>query len=317
MTTGAPSTPRVRPPAVAGTFYPARPDRLARLVDRAVDIAETMAPPPVATLAGILVPHAGLEYSGIVAAAGWRALLASPDARDRREAPERREAREVGVTTPRTIVILGTNHRAAWLEGLGVWPDGAWSTPLGDVAVDEELADAISGAGPGFGIDRDAHRGEHSIEVQLPFVRVLDPSARIVPVAVATGRGGPAVVAGEALATVLRQAGSGARSVSVAISTDMAHYPPAGPCRRITEMLLPALVALDVELLDALEREIAASGVRDTVCGMCGIEPALVGLAALRAMGAKSGIHLASATSADAGGPDDRTVGYLSVAFPG
>jgi AmmeMemoRadiSam system protein B len=286
---------RVRPAAVAGSFYPRDADELAGLVDRSIAAAARIAAPPARRLAGILVPHAGLAFSGVVAAAGWRAVPAAPR---------------------RTIVILGTNHRAGWLDGLAVWPDGAWRTPLGDVEIDEDLALAIASADRRVFVDRAAHRDEHSIEVQLPFLRVLDPTARIVPIAASPGRGRAAAEVGAALGSVLRGARSSGADVVLAISSDMAHYPPEERCRRITEALLPAIVGLEVDRLDALERDIAQGGA-GTVCGMCGIEPTLVGLAALRAMGAGEGIPLARATSADAGGPPDRTVGYLSVAFAG
>jgi AmmeMemoRadiSam system protein B len=97
----------------------------------------------------------------------------------------------------------------------------------------------------------------------------------------------------------------------------MAHYPPATVGARVTEALVPIILALEPAQLAHREAEIADSGLRGVACGMCGIEPTVLGLAALRAMGVERGIRLAAATSADVGGPSGRTVGYLSVAFPG
>ena len=105
--------------------------------------------------------------------------------------------------------------------------------------------------------------------------------------------------------------------VCLAISTDMAHYPPATVGARVTEELAPIILALEPTRLAQREAEIADSGLPGLACGMCGIEPTVLGLAALRAMGVEQGIRLAVATSADVGGPSGRTVGYLAAAFPG
>jgi hypothetical protein len=292
-----------RRPAVAGAFYPADPDELADLVDRLLEAAR---PPDeavaasLAGLAGILVPHAGLVYSGRVAAVAWR-LLASLAPTDRAT----------------TIVMLGTNHGAWWLDGVGAWDAGAWRIPLGDVDVDEGLAAAIVALGPPFAIDRDAHRSEHSIEVQLPFIHRALRRARIVPLAIGAGTGERAIEAGRRLGGLLAERRTSGSQVSLAISTDMAHYPPAAVGAWVTEELAPIILVLDPARLAGREADIAASGMPGVACGMCGIEPTILGLAALRAMSVERGFRLAAATSADAGGPTGRTVGYLAAAFPG
>ena len=307
MTTPGPDTDAaVRSPAVAGTFYPADPARLGRMVAamlagatqqaEAGTAAEAGASAGAGSALGILVPHAGLAYSGLVAAAGWRLV---PDGA--------------------TVVILGTNHTAAWLRDAGTWEAGRWRTPLGDVSVDAELASGILALGMPFGRDREAHLDEHSIEVQLPLLQVAARAARIVPLAVGTGTGPGAVAAGERLGTLLARRRADGASIVLAISTDMAHYPPADACVRVTQALLPAILGLLPGELARTEAAIRRGGGADPgmACGMCGIEPAVMGLAALRAMGATAGIALASATSADAGADPRRAVGYLAVAFGG
>jgi len=292
-----------RPPAVAGTFYPADPGELGAMVD---DLLETARPPDdavaaaVAGLAGILVPHAGLVYSGRVAAVAWRLLAGCTPA--------------PGSTT---IVMLGTNHGAGWLDGVGIWDAGAWRTPLGDVEVDEDLAAAIVALGPPFLVDRDSHRLEHSLEVQLPLVSRALPSARIVPLAIGTGTGQSAHRAGNRLGNLLAERRRRGAQITVAISTDMAHYPPAAVGAWVTRELAPLILALEPAHLARREAELTGSGLAGMACGMCGIEPTVLGLATLRAMGVERGIHLAAATSADAGGSSGRTVGYLAAAFPG
>jgi AmmeMemoRadiSam system protein B len=289
----------VRHPAVAGGFYPADPDDLAELVGGLLAEAAHVTHEPTTergVLLGILVPHAGLSYSGLVAAAGWRRL------------------QRLGERVP-TIVLLGTNHVAGWLDGVAAWDAGAWQTPLGDVGVDAELAGSIVGLGPPFIIDRAAHSGEHSIEVQLPFVQTVAPKALIVPLAVASGTGPDAVQAGRRLGELLAERRRDGKPVVLAISSDMAHYPPAGACSAATEALLSPIASLDPTELARAEADLRHAGVHGLVCGMCGIEPTVLGLAALRAMSATTGRRLAAATSADAGGGWDRTVGYLAVEF--
>lgn len=290
----------IRPPSVAGSFYPAKPDVLAALVRELLAKAgrlEFGAEPLPGELLGLLLPHAGLVYSGIVAAAGWRRLLTMP------------------VDPPPTIVLLGTNHGAAWLDGVAAWEDGGWRTPLGDVAVDTDLARAIVDLGPPFVVDRAAHIGEHSIEVQLPLLQVVRPGAGIVPLSVAAGTGDDAIAAGGRLGRLLGRYHAEGRPIVIAISSDMAHYPASAACAEVTEDLLGPIICLDPISLARAERRVVDGETPGLVCGMCGIQPTVLGLAALGAFGATRGDRLAAATSADAGGPSDQTVGYLAAAF--
>ncbi len=285
----------VREPAVAGAFYPAEPSRLTALVAQLLAAANR--PALDRSLVGLLVPHAGLAYSGVVAAAGWHGVgMSWPDA-------------------PVTVVLLGTNHGASWLDGVAGWGPGAWRTPLGEVPIDAELSEEVLGLGPPFLVDREAHLREHSIEVQLPILQTVAPQARIVPLAVSTGTGDDAIAAGLRLGALLARRRAADHPVVLAISSDMAHYPAAAACAHATDDQLPPILDLDPISLAVTEAALVAGGTPGLLCGMCGIEPAVFGVSALRAMGAGRGIALAAATSADAGGPADRTVGYLTVAW--
>jgi AmmeMemoRadiSam system protein B len=295
----------IREPCVAGSFYPSSRDALRRLVDPLLEQAGLGAtrddqPVPAAPIRGILVPHAGLEWSGQTAAAGWRVLagvIASS-----------------GAPADATVVILGTNH-SAWLDGVGIWPSGGWRTPLGDVAVDPAVAEAILGLGAPYAVNAGAHLREHSIEVQLPLLQAVAPGVRIVPLAVSTGTGPGSIDAGASLGRLIDQLDEPRKRVLLAISTDLAHYPRHRDCVQVTEDLLPSILGLDPRSVARIEERQRTAGIPGLVCGMCGIEPTVLGLAALRAMDCTAGVALAAATSADAGGPRDRTVGYLAAAF--
>lgn len=284
-----------RRPAVAGSFYPADPRRLDSLVTEllagatGVKLADWTSTEAVQ---GLLVPHAGLVYSGAIAALGW-AL-----------------AGEIG---PTTIVLAGTDHQA-WAEGVGVWTGGPWQTPLGEVAVDDALAAEIVALGPPFAQDDACHLTEHSLEVQLPLLARACPSARIAPLAVSP-RLEDHAGAGGALGRLLAKRRARGERILLVASSDLAHYPPARVCEETDAELLEPLLRMDAEGLRALEARVVRANRSGLVCGLCGIDPVRVTLAALSEMGAKRGVLLGAATSADAGGDPRRTVGYAAAAF--
>jgi AmmeMemoRadiSam system protein B len=284
---------------VAGTFYPGDPRRLAGRVDDLVAQARrssradtASARPDPESIVGLMVPHAGLAYSGEIAALGW--LPAAE-------------------TAPDTIVIAGTDHQG-WAAGVGVWGGGPWSTPIGSVRVDEALAETIAALGEPFTRDDRAHDGEHSIEVQLPFVARLLADARIVPLAVSP-RLRTHALAGELLGRLLAERRAAGERILLVASSDMAHYPRASVCEATDVELLEPLLRLDADALFEREDRVLREGRPGLVCGLCGIDPVRVTLGAVREMGASRGVLLGAATSADAGGDPGRTVGYASVAF--
>jgi len=299
MSASASSTDQVRLPAIAGTFYPGDPAVLAHRVDtllrQAAEGVAGMARLGVGGPVGLVVPHAGIAYSGAVAAAGWAAFRARP---------------------PDTVVIAGTNHRAAGLRGIAVWPDGAWRTPLGDTSIDDVLAARIVALGGPFAIDRESHRDEHSIEVQLPFLTRACPSSRLVPLLVSCASVQACVSAGEALGRLLAKLLAEGSSVALVASSDFAHYPDERDALEVNRRLVPLISRLDPEAVAGEEAALRRSTIRGLACGLCGLEPVLFALGAFRAMGLAPGQLLAEATSADVPGGDPfRTVGYATIAF--
>lgn len=318
---------RSRPAANAGSFYPADVSALARQVDGLLDAGRRLAATPPAGVAptgeapptaapwtaatkgsepsgpesvpsagpplGALVPHAGLMYSGAVAAAGWVAL--APD---------------VG-----TVLIAGTNHYA-WFDGVGVWPGGAWETPLGAVAIDEAWRDELLALGAPFVPAAEPHAAEHSIEVQLPLVARAFPRARIAPFAVSLRSGEACIAAGRRLGRALASARERGERVALVASSDLVHYPADELAREVDARVLGPILAIDAEGAFDSEVEIRARRLPGVACGMCGVEPVTFTLAALREAGARRATLLAHATSADApAGDRHRVVGYAAVLF--
>lgn len=197
----------VRHPAVAGQFYPG--SRSQCLDEIAACLGEAGAAAELAGQAvGGIVPHAGWVFSGSVAAEVIRALAGQP-----------------GVET---FVVFGAMHRYASRAAGSVDTREAWETPLGRIAIDQELARVVQAGSTMLADEPVAHDMEHSIEVQVPFIQHLAPSAKLLPIIVPPSASSPAV--GRAVAEQARVLGR--RTVFVG-STDLTHY---GPRYRFTPM---------------------------------------------------------------------------------
>ncbi len=279
----------IRPPRFAGSWYPGEPDALRAAIDEALDLVAGEVTPAPALL--LVAPHAGYRYSLKIAAAGY-----------------------ARVVVPDTVVVLCPNHRAP--PGVvSVWPDGAWRTPLGDLAVDAELAARLVAGHPGASADRTAHADEHAVELHLPILQRVrerqgQAGPRIVPVVVAARREAELLALGDALAAAIASAASGRATVPredvlIVASTDMTHHLPAAVARAQDERALAALLALDApRLLAVCERERIS---------MCGVRPTVAGLRAALARGATRAALARYGHSGEVSGDDERVVGYASV----
>ena len=272
---------------VNGRFYPGARAELAAAVATLLAAArgEAGSPPP-APVRAVIVPHAGYVYSGPTAAAVF-----------------------ARVALPALIVILAPNHTGVCRApgGASLWEEGAFRTPLGDVPVDAPCAAAVRAASPLVAVDHDAHRAEHAIEVVLPFLQVLRPDARIVPLVLAwdAWEPGGARELGDALARVV---GEAREPVLLLASSDLNHYEPAAVSAQKDARALAAVTALDgAELLARCKRERIS---------MCGRGPAAVVLAAARALGATRADVVDYRHSGWVSGDDSQVVGYGGVVIP-
>ncbi len=263
----------VRQPAVAGYFYPSQPEILLR------DVKSYVSPATKKIRAlGCMAPHAGYMYSGHVAGAVYARLA-----------------------LPRRFVILCPNHTGVG-EPLAVMSSGAWKTPLGDARIDSELAGRLLSGFSYLSEDAGAHRSEHALEVQLPFLQALLGDFAFVPIAVGAG-GYPMLAAlGEALATALK---AEAEPVLIIASSDMNHYESDAVTRVKDHKAIERILALDPRgLYDVVGSEDIS---------MCGYGPTVAMLTAARSLGASSAELVKYATSADVSGDKARVVGYAGV----
>jgi AmmeMemoRadiSam system protein B/AmmeMemoRadiSam system protein A len=282
----AADTTAVRPPAVAGSFYPDHPAPLEGAVRAYLREAR---PPSGERPLAILAPHAGYIFSGQIAADGYREAQAFP----------------VDV-----VVVLGTNHTTPGFEGVSVYQGAGFRTPLGVAAVDQEVVAALADADRRFGYQGEVHVREHSIEVQVPFVQVAFPDAKIVAAVI----GEPDVSLCRDFGRALAQALEGKRALIVA-SSDLSHYPSHADAVASDTAVLKAVARLDLDdLKRTVEAELGRRRPGLSTCA-CGLAPLMAALAAAQAEGAGHVRVISYANSGDTVlGEPDRVVGYGSVA---
>jgi hypothetical protein len=277
----------VRPPAVAGQFYPKEPAKLEAAVKAFLaDAVPARGERPVA----LVLPHAGYVYSGQIAADGWR--QAAGQAYD-------------------LVVILGTNHTIAGFSGAAVYPGAGFRTPLGVAEVDAAAVAALLATGGPLQSDARVHEREHSIEVQVPFAQVVLPGVRILPVVVGTED--PLVLARivQALARVLA-----GRHALIVASSDLSHYPDYEGSIAADRAVLGAMARFDVAGLQEVETAQLRAGHPGLETCACGEGAVVVAMETARALGARRGIVLSRANSGDVPvGDPARVVGYGAVMF--
>jgi MEMO1 family protein len=271
----------VRQPAVAGRFYPANRQHLRAEVETYTTAPASASTAPEAKVRayGCVVPHAGYIYSGHVAGAVYRRL-----------------------ELPKRFVILCPNHTGMG-EPLAIMSEGAWQTPLGDVPVDGDLAARLKARLPLLSEDQAAHRYEHALEVQLPFLQVLAPGFQFVPITVGTSNFDVLSALGTVIGSVAAEGGA---PVLVIASSDMNHYESDSVTRLKDRRAIDQLLALDPRGLYDIVHKADIS--------MCGYGPAVVMLTAARKLGATRAELIRYATSGDVSGDRDMVVGYAGVA---
>jgi len=268
----------VRHPAVAGKFYPRDPKDLREEVD--TYLSQTPHRKPVRAL-GCIAPHAGYMYSGHVAGAVF-----------------------AGLEIPQLCIVMCPNHTGVG-RALAIVSDGAWETPLGDVAIDSAFAGALKQRCPLLHEDSSAHRSEHAAEVELPFLQVREPQFRFVPIALGTRRFEALEQLGEAIAeTIAEHKGD----VLIVASSDMNHYESDAITRVKDHRAIEPILALDARALYDV--------VTQQHISMCGIGPAVAMLTATKKLGATSAELVKYATSGDVSGDRELVVGYAGVIVP-
>jgi MEMO1 family protein len=271
------ATTIVRPPAVAGRFYPRDPDDL-RAEARGYLSQTTSTNSAGLQALGCIAPHAGYVYSGHVAGAVF-----------------------ARIKVPKRCIVLCPNHTGMG-RALAIMSEGSWQTPLGEVPIDAELAGALKARFPALQEDSAAHRAEHAAEVELPFLLLRQPELKFVPIALGTAQFEVLEQLGKALADVI---GEQKDPVLIVASSDMNHYESDAVTRVKDHRAIERILTLDPRgLFDVVTQQDIS---------MCGFGPAVAMLTAVRQLGAKSAELVKYATSGDISGDRDMVVGYAGV----
>jgi MEMO1 family protein len=268
----------IRPSAVAGTWYPGSAAALGQAVDGHLARVET--DEPSGELVALIAPHAGLMYSGPVAAHAYRLLRAR---------------------TFDVAVLVGPSHFVGF-DGVALWASGAFDTPFGRAPIDERTTERLLNAASIVHARPAPHAREHSLEMQLPFLKRLAPSMPIVPLLMGYQTAQSAHALGDALAVSL----AGTKALVIA-STDLSHYHDAVTAARLDGVVLDCVAQFDPE---RLQRALDARP--DHACGG---GPAVAVMRAARALGATDAVVLDYADSGDISGDKSSVVGYMAAAL--
>ena len=260
-----------RPTAVAGLFYPDDPVILRRALARYLDTEGGMEPAPAPSgFKALIVPHAGYDYSGPVAGKVYRQLRQRADSISR-------------------VVLLGPSHRVP-LRGMAIPSSTCFATPLGPVRLDQSALATVAGL-PGVVVDDRAHAMEHSLEVQLPFLKAVLGDFELVPIVIG-------LCEGESVASLLEALWGGDETLIV-VSSDLSHYHDWEEARNWDDRTARHVLKLE-PVLDG-----------EDACGCYAINGLLL---ACRRHGL-NGSLIALANSGDTAGGRDRVVGYGAFGF--
>ncbi len=264
----------IRQPAVSGRFYPANPDELHTTLRSFIEPVDA----PSKGI-GLVVPHAGYIYSGHVAGAVYSRI-----------------------DLPLRNIVLCPNH-TGFGTPLSIMKSGTWQTPLGQMEIDEELCAALMNEDPHLEDDIAAHRFEHGLEVQLPFMQYMrGSSVRFVPVTIGTGNFERLDALGRAIAKVVQAMAPGALIIA---SSDMNHYESDAITRVKDRKAIDQILAMSPEgLYDVVRRENIS---------MCGYGPTVSMLTAAKLLGASKAELVKYATSGDVSLDFDHVVGYAGI----
>jgi len=264
-----------RPPAVAGKFYDKDSEQLRQNIQALLAGVKHPVHPPQ-DLAVLIVPHAGYRFSGATAAVAYQLLQSQ---------------------LFDTIILIGPQHRKH-VKGAAVWPTGRWQTPLGGMGVDQDFVQTLISQEPRVVESEQLHKEEHSLEVQIPFLQVVQPQALIVPLLI----NDHSFTQTLATALIKTMQAFPQKRFLVIVSTDMTHYRPEKLTQSHDQKTLDLIKELDT---CGLERAFVAKEGE-----LCGAAAVLTVLAMLQAVPKPMVTSLAYATSGDVSADKTRVVGY-------
>jgi AmmeMemoRadiSam system protein B len=273
------------PSVVAGQFYPGEASALSAFLDAIQKNLRTvkLTGKPI----GLLLPHAGYEYSGETAALGYRS---------------------VGDRFP-TVVVAGPSHHVGF-QGAAVFAGEAVQTPLGEIEVDAEASKVLMSHHPSLREIPQVWTHEHSVEVHFPLIQTFLPKAKVVPIVMGQNSEEDMGILAEALSALRLE-----REFLFVASSDLSHFPDYDTAVRKDGEFIKAVLTGDPEAVEKADRKILGEGWENLECTHCGHEPLQTLMRYAKAQGAKHIQKLRYCNSGDMTADHSRVVGYGAVAF--
>lgn len=278
----------IRQPAVAGQFYPAVPQELENQIEQFLEKTN-----PVKTegeISALILPHAGYQFSGGTAAHGFEKLIGE----------------EID-----TVILIGSSHYERF-EGISVFPEGFFKTPLGDAEIDSELAEKIIKEDERISFVETAHIKEHSLEVELPFLQKVLRNFKIVPIIFGSVSESDYQILARAILKNIKD-----KNVLLIASSDFSHYPAYEDAEyadgKVIEAILTGQVGNLSETVESLENQ----KIPGAVTFACGIDAIKTVMEVEKQLGANEIKLLNYANSGDVSGDQSRVVGYAAIGFFG
>jgi len=270
----------VREPAVNGMFYPDDPVVLRKDIEDYIRSA--VVPEMKEHIVGIISPHAGYMYSGKVAAHAKKIVVKK---------------------SYDSVILIGPGHRA-YFNGAALWDKGSFRTPLGNVDIDEDIVVEMIKTGGIMKTSLDTHKGEHSLEVQIPFLQIVLDRFKIVPIVMGIQTIDACRELVQIMSTILQ---TSKKRLLVVGSTDLSHYYSYTEAKKLDGYVVKCLDMFDIPgMIDLFETGKAEA---------CGAGPIIVTMMLSEILGADHGRVLKYANSGDVSGDKSSVVGYVSAAF--
>ncbi len=273
-----------RRPAVAGSFYPAEQRELSNFIDDFLKKAPLLAK---GNLKILLVPHAGMEYSGPVAAAGFKQIQGQNYSK---------------------VIILGASHQVSF-DYAAVYDRGSWETPLGEVSINQDLAQKILDPKSGIMAETKVHAEEHSLEIELPFLQKTLAGFQIVPILLGQVREETLTALTKKIAENLDE------QTLLIVSSDLSHYPSAEIAEKTDKETLKAILTGKEKVFNQTLEKISQEGYPGLVTSACGAEAIRVALKVAETLNLREIKEIKYQNSGDVTADKSRVVGYGAVGF--
>jgi MEMO1 family protein len=277
----------IRQPVFAGQFYPADSTLLLKQIKFFIENAK---PQKADSILAIIVPHAGYIYSGQIDADAYN---------------------QVKDNKYDLVVILGTNHTTAGFTNISVYPKGSFATPIGNLKIDTQVAEQLLKRDNDVSADLSVHKKEHSVEVQIPFIKYLFPQIKILPIIVGSPDIDMCAKFGEALAEIIKN-----KKVLLVASSDLSHYPNFDDAIKVDNNTLKTIAGLNPEAIISAMKDQMDKNVPQLVTCACGEAPIIAAIELAKELGANCASIISYSNSGYTSiGSTDRVVGYGALAI--